>query len=92
MKNSNDTIGNRTRDLPGCGAVPQPTAPPRGLTVRLVQTEVRARHNTQQVGSHQSSNLTRMWAGIRFRRHLCYRILRHCQLQNGVSAGDRGAP
>ena len=29
MKNSNDTIGNRTRDLPTCGAVPQPTAPPR---------------------------------------------------------------
>jgi len=24
MKNSNDTIGNRTRDLPACGAVPQP--------------------------------------------------------------------
>jgi hypothetical protein len=29
MKNSEDTIGNRTRDLPACGAVPQPTAPPR---------------------------------------------------------------
>jgi hypothetical protein len=29
MKNSNETIGNRTRDLPNCGAVPQPTAPPR---------------------------------------------------------------
>jgi len=29
MKNSNDTIGNRTRDLPTCRAVPQPTAPPR---------------------------------------------------------------
>jgi len=28
MKNSNDTIGNRTRDLPTCNAVPQPTAPP----------------------------------------------------------------
>jgi hypothetical protein len=27
MKNSNDTIGNRTRDLPACSAVPQPTAP-----------------------------------------------------------------
>jgi hypothetical protein len=27
-KNSND-IGNRTRDLPTCSAVPQPTAPPR---------------------------------------------------------------
>ena len=26
MKNSNDTIGNRTRDLPTCSAVPQPTA------------------------------------------------------------------
>ena len=29
MKNSNDTIGNRTHDLPSCSAVPQPTAPPR---------------------------------------------------------------
>jgi len=27
-KNSNDTIGNRTCDLPACSAVPQPTAPP----------------------------------------------------------------
>ena len=27
MKNSNDTIGNRTCDLPACSAVPQPTAP-----------------------------------------------------------------
>ena len=26
MKNSNDTIGNRTRDLRNCSAVPQPTA------------------------------------------------------------------
>jgi hypothetical protein len=24
MKNSNDTIGNRSRDLPVCSAVPQP--------------------------------------------------------------------
>ena len=31
MKNSNDTIGNRTRDLLPCSAVPQPTAPPRLL-------------------------------------------------------------
>jgi hypothetical protein len=29
MKNSNETIGNRTRDLPACRTVPQPTAPPR---------------------------------------------------------------
>jgi len=30
MKNYNDTFGNRTRDLPACIAVPQPSAPPRG--------------------------------------------------------------
>jgi len=29
MKNSIDTMGNRTRDLPACSAVPQPTAPLR---------------------------------------------------------------
>jgi hypothetical protein len=26
MKRSNEAIGNRTRDLPACSAVPQPTA------------------------------------------------------------------
>ena len=29
MKNSSDTMGNRTRDLLACSAVPQPPAPPR---------------------------------------------------------------
>jgi len=29
IKNSIDTIRNRTRDLPTCSAVPQPTALPR---------------------------------------------------------------
>ena len=29
MNNSSDTVRNRTRDLPACSAVPQPTAPPR---------------------------------------------------------------
>jgi hypothetical protein len=29
IKSSNETIRNRTRELPGCSAVPQPTAPPR---------------------------------------------------------------
>ena len=29
IKNSNNTIGNWTRDLPACSAVPQPTSPPR---------------------------------------------------------------
>jgi hypothetical protein len=29
MKNTSDTIGNRTRNLQACSTVPQPTAPPR---------------------------------------------------------------
>jgi len=29
MKNSNDSIENRPRDLPACSAVSEPTAPPR---------------------------------------------------------------
>ena len=33
MKNSSDTIGNPTRDLPTCSAVPQPTAPPRARII-----------------------------------------------------------
>jgi len=32
MKNSNDTIGNRTRDLPACSSMPQPSAPSRAPT------------------------------------------------------------
>jgi len=29
VKNSNDTIGNQTRDLPASSAVPQPISSPR---------------------------------------------------------------
>jgi len=32
MKNYKDNIGNRTRDLPACSAVPQPNAPPRTVS------------------------------------------------------------
>ena len=32
-KNSNDNIGNRTRDLPTCSVMPQPTALPRWHTL-----------------------------------------------------------
>jgi len=28
LKKSNETVGNRTCDLPACSAVPQPTVPP----------------------------------------------------------------
>ena len=33
MRNSNDKIGNRTRDLMACSAVPQPSELPRAPTV-----------------------------------------------------------
>ena len=36
MEKSIDTIGNRTRDLPACSAVPQPTAPPRDSTYYII--------------------------------------------------------
>jgi hypothetical protein len=33
MKNSSDTIGNQSLDLPVCSAVPRPTAPPRSPAI-----------------------------------------------------------
>ena len=42
MKNFNDAIGNRTRDLPACSAVPQPTAPPRASVIENWWDEIQA--------------------------------------------------
>jgi hypothetical protein len=53
MKNSSDTIGNRTRDLPTYSAVPQPTAPPRN-TVHSVG------HNPVLLNFSKSTITTRM--------------------------------
>jgi t-SNARE complex subunit (syntaxin) len=36
MKNSNDTNGNRTRDLPAGSEVPQRTAPPRAHIIIII--------------------------------------------------------
>jgi hypothetical protein len=36
MKNSNDTIGNRTRDRPACSALPQSTLPQRTQSIVLI--------------------------------------------------------
>ena len=36
MKNSSDNIAKRTRVLPACSAVPQPTAPPRDSNYSLL--------------------------------------------------------
>ena len=45
LKNSNDTIGNRTRDIPACSAVPQSNVLPRAPTeksTRNISWEVEA--------------------------------------------------
>jgi hypothetical protein len=41
MKNSNDTIGNRTRDHPPCSAVPQPTAPPHASNINFIYIKIK---------------------------------------------------
>jgi hypothetical protein len=38
MKISNDTVGNRTRDVPTCSAVPQRTAPADQTTTNNAAT------------------------------------------------------
>ena len=40
---ANDTIGNRTRDLPTCSSVPQPTAPPLQLVRNVNKIYLRHR-------------------------------------------------
>jgi hypothetical protein len=40
MKNANDTIGNRARDLPACRAVPQQTAPPRAPIISVASFHI----------------------------------------------------
>ena len=52
MKSSNDTIGNRTRDLLAGSAVPQPTAPPRAhifiIIIDVIDVAIPADRNVVQ--------------------------------------------
>ena len=45
MKNSSDTIWNRTRDLPICSAVPQPTALMRAPSILVYHSDNRKFHS-----------------------------------------------
>ena len=49
MKNSNNTIRNRTRDLPACSPVSQPIAPPRAPSIqeRLQKLDKKGRLTVQ---------------------------------------------
>ena len=55
MKNFNDTIGNRTRDLQACGAVPQPTAPPRAPILSIYETVLFLRYLYRRIAERPSS-------------------------------------
>jgi hypothetical protein len=46
MKNSNDTIGNRFRDLPVCSAVPQPLHHRVGIAVNYTNYRKETRFKT----------------------------------------------
>ena len=52
IKNSNDTIGNLTRDLPTCSAVPQPSALPCAPNTKWTNTKLMATLITFQLCNH----------------------------------------
>ena len=58
-KKSSDTIGNRTRDLPACSAVPQPTTPPRAPN-RFVALE----------NVYDSGHINNVWENVSDRIHV----------------------
>jgi len=69
MKNSNDTIGNRTRNLPTCSVMPQPTALPRApirvsiLNVNLSKHTERKSNKDRAKKSRKEQFCSRIAAG-----------------------------
>jgi len=57
MKNFNDAIGNGTRNLPACSAVPQPTALPRANGYSSVMN-----NRTPKVGQTQKGCIMRSFS------------------------------
>jgi len=55
MQNSSDTIGNRTRDLPTCSAVPEPTAPP--CTLFMLQPERNLMYTQKKIMAYPAAIL-----------------------------------
>jgi hypothetical protein len=59
MKNSSDTIGNQTHDLPACSAVSQPTTPPRAPNCKVIRNICRP-----QICQRLNSTITlEVWPG-----------------------------
>ena len=72
MKNSNDTIGNRTHNLPACSPVPEPTVPPHTPVsiMYLFQFQSKLYHNTKLHGSKLCSTGAGYISGSQL-SHIC---------------------
>ena len=55
-KNSDGTIGNRTRDLPACREVPQQNAPPRAPILEGVSPEISRNNSSKYIKSTQNDD------------------------------------
>jgi len=96
----NDTIGNRTRHLPVCSAVPQPTAPPRALlktyqsckTSSLYMTNLKQAYSESVLKSkliaQRNWNNRQIYGQTRIRRHegewIFYVVINECCSNLGV--------
>ena len=65
MKNSYDTIGNRTSDLPACSTVPLPTVPPRVMLNKSHYLQGRLK-DVKQVTSREKNLAKKLWLSVFF--------------------------
>jgi len=80
MKNCNDTNGNRTRDLPACNSVPQPTSPPRTPAninrnnkknkQVVAETAIAVAGNTSESKYHGKIYESKLWCAITSTPHV----------------------
>jgi hypothetical protein len=91
MKNPNDTIGNRARDLPACGTVSQLTAPQRASKILDRQVFIMPVHSYQFPRRHVHFTLMAVSAWSLTWHHiicitLCPRIMEHKQIHWTLNA------
>ena len=75
MKNSNDTIGNRPRELTTCSVVSQPTTPPRDIATSLLIKKRRlCRHDRDR--RLKDNFFVALYLGeFHFSRHFVYSLV-----------------
>jgi len=73
MKNSRDTIGDRTRELPACSAVPHPTASPRTHFIGSSVSDFSAGH---AIGSDVKRTKSLLHILSVYRYALLYKLIR----------------